>query len=127
MEDHPQPPLGSYRRVQLARYLINYNIGSYRDMKFNEDEQLTDFGLPSEEYAKVLNIGEAFMTSGCKGETMDNACNRPMGNCTPFQASVGHWRNFPITPVEDDMKKIHEQLNDYSHTYEVDDSNFDED
>ena len=127
MEDHPQPPLGSYRRVQLARYIINYDIGSYRDMKFNELEQLTDFGLTPKEYERVLNIGEAFMTSGCKGETIDNACNRPMGNCTPFQASVGHWRNFPIVPEEEDMKRLREQLNDYSLTYEVDESYLDDD
>ena len=126
MEDNPQPPLGSYRRVQLARYIINYDIGSFRDMKFNEVGQLIDFGLTPEEYEKVLTVGEAFMTSGCKGSTIDNACNRPMGNCTPFQASIGHWRNFPIIPNEDDMSKIRDQLSDYSVTYEVDDSNFDD-
>ncbi|MGY5871027.1 MAG: radical SAM protein [Candidatus Thorarchaeota archaeon] len=127
MEDNPQPPLGSYRRVQLARYIINYDIGSFHDMKFNELGQLTNFGLTTEEYEKVLTIGEAFMTSGCSGSTIDNSCNRPMGNCTPFQASIGHWRNFPILPNEDDMSKIRDQLYDYSLTYEVDDSYLDND
>jgi len=127
MEDHPQPPIGSYRRVQLGRYIINYDIGSFSDMKFNDLGQLTNFGLTPGEYERVLTIGEAFMTSGCKGSTIDNACNRPMGNCTPFQASVGHWRNFPIVPNEDDMSKIRDQLYDYSLTYEVDDSYLDED
>jgi biotin synthase len=126
MENTPQPPIGSYRRVQLARYIINYDIGSFNDMKFNELGQLIDFGLPTKEYEKVLTIGEAFMTSGCKGSTIDNACNRPMGNCTPFQASIGHWRNFPIVPNEDDMSKIRTQLSDYSLTYEVDESYFDD-
>ena len=126
MENTPQPPIGSYRRVQLARYIINYDIGSFKDMKFNELGQLIDFGLPTKEYEKVLTIGEAFMTSGCKGSTIDNACNRPFGNCTPFQASIGHWRNFPIAPNEDDMSKIRTQLNDYSLTYEVDESYFDD-
>lgn len=127
MEHHPQPPLGAYRRVQLARYIINYGIGTYQKMKFNELGQLTDFGLITEEYERVLKIKEAFMTSGCKGDTIDNACNRPMGNCTPFQASIGHWRNFPVVPEEDDMKNIREQLNDYSLTYEVADSYLDDD
>jgi biotin synthase len=127
MENNPQPPLGSYRRVQLARYIINYDVGSYSEMKFNGLGQLVDFGLSPEEYERVLNISEAFMTSGCKGGTIDNACNRPMGNCTPFQASIGHWRNFPIVPEEDDMAKIREQLKDYALTYEVDDSYFDDD
>ncbi|MFW9908877.1 MAG: radical SAM protein [Candidatus Thorarchaeota archaeon] len=124
MENHPQPPLGAYRRVQLARYIINYGFGSYRNMKFNDAGQLVDFSLIPEDFEKVLSRNEAFMTSGCKGETIDNACNRPMGNCTPFQASIGHWRNFPIVPDDDDMKKVRAQLNDYSFTYEVDDSSF---
>ena len=49
-----------------------------------------------------------------------------MGNCTPYQASIGHWRNFPITPDDNDMKKIREQLSDYSLTYVVDDSYFED-
>jgi biotin synthase len=122
MEDHPQPPLGSYRRVQLARYIINYEFGSSRKMKFNDLGQLVDFGVNHDEFEKLANSGEAFMTSGCKGDKQENACNRPMGNCTPFQASIGHWRNFPIMPDENDLKKIREQLSDYSLTYEVDDS-----
>ncbi|MHA1949273.1 MAG: radical SAM protein [Candidatus Thorarchaeota archaeon] len=126
LENHPQPPLGSYRRIQLARYIVNYDIGTHRDMKFNDNGQVIDFGLTPDEYERVLNIGEAFMTSGCKGETKENACNRPMGNCTPFQASIGHWRNFPIDPNDDDMRKIQEQLNDYSLTYEVDETYLDD-
>jgi len=127
MEHHPQPPIGSYRRVQLGRYIINYNFGNYRDMTFNELGQLTHYGLSKEDYERVSNIGEAFKTSGCKGDTQENACNRPMGNCTPFQASIGDWRNFPIDPNDDDLSKIHNQLGNYSLTYEVDDSYLDSD
>ncbi|TXT54404.1 MAG: hypothetical protein BAJATHORv1_70104 [Candidatus Thorarchaeota archaeon] len=121
MESLPQPPLGGYRRVQLGRYIINYGHGSFSEMTFNEQGQLTDFGVESSLYDRLVDAGDAFMTSGCRGETMENACNRPFGNCTPYQASIGHWRNFPIQPNEDDIKKIREQLNDYSLTYEVDD------
>jgi biotin synthase len=126
MEDHPQPPIGSYRRVQLGRYIINYNHGNYREMTFNELGQLTHYGLSKEDYERVSNIGEAFKTSGCKGDTQENACNRPMGNCTPFQASIGHWRNMPIDPNDDDMSKILDQLGNYSLTYEVDDTYLDD-
>ena len=126
MEDHPQPPIGSYRRVQLARYLINYDYGSARKMAFNDLGQVVDFGLNPEEFEKLANTGIAYMTSGCKGDTQENACNRPMGNCTPYQASIGHWRNFPITPDNNDVKKIREQLGDYSLTYVVDDSYFED-
>ena len=127
LETHPQPPLGAYRRVQLARYLINYRLGMFKNMKFNNLGQLIDFGIEQEELDGIVSDGEAFMTSGCKGETQENACNRPMGNCTPYQASVGHWRNFPIRPEEDDLVKIREQLNDYSLKYEVGDPFLDDD
>ncbi len=122
MEERPQPPLGAYRRVQLARYIINYNHGTSRDMSFNDRGQIVDFGISKDEVEALVSKGEAFMTSGCKGETKENACNRPMGNCTPYQASIGHWRNFPIEPNEEDLELIREQLQDYSLAYEVDDA-----
>ena len=37
MQHHKQPPIGSYRRVQLARYLINKDITSADRMKFGRD------------------------------------------------------------------------------------------
>ncbi|MHA2140383.1 MAG: radical SAM protein [Candidatus Thorarchaeota archaeon] len=126
LEKHPQPPLGGYRRVQLARYLINYDLGDFKRMNFNDKDQLIDFGVDQAVFDDVVSKGEAFMTSGCKGETIENACNRPMGNCTPFQASIGHWRNFPISLDDDDVTKIRDQLNDYSLTYVIDDSHFED-
>jgi biotin synthase len=124
MEDVPQPPLGVYRRVQMGRYIINYNRGRFDDMTFNPSGQLTSFGLSEEDYEDILTKGEAFMTSGCSGETMDNACNRPFGNCTPHQAAMGHWRNYPITPNADDIELIREQMFHYSLTYDEDETDF---
>lgn len=124
MENTPQPPIGAYRRVQFARYIINYNHGTYENMQFNERGQVIDFGIERDVYESLLQAGNAFMTSGCKGETMQNACNRPFGNCTPYQASIGHWRNFPIRPNEEDISKIREQLKDYSLTYDMDGFDF---
>ncbi len=121
MEDHPQPPIGAYRRIQLARYLINKEIALRSQMSFNGDGQIIDFEIDSEELECVIKTGKPFMTSGCRGETRDNACNRPFGNCTPFQASIGHWRNFPMRPNEDDLSDIRKQLDDYSLSYEMDD------
>ncbi|MHA1909133.1 MAG: radical SAM protein [Candidatus Thorarchaeota archaeon] len=124
MEDVPQPPLGAYRRVQMGRYVINYNRGRFDDMIFNPDGQLTSFGLSEEDYEDILTKGEAFMTSGCSGETMDNACNRPFGNCTPHQAAMGHWRNYPITPNAEDVELVREQMFNYSLTYDEDETDF---
>lgn len=127
MENHPQPPLGAYRRVQVARYIINKELGTSKMMKFNDCEQLIDFGVSPNRLEETVSAGEAFMTSGCRGETMDNACNRPFGNCTPYQAYIGHWRNFPFIPTAEDVEIIRKQLADYSFTYEAADPDFDED
>ena len=48
MEKHPQPELGTYRRIQLARYLINEGIVSARQMSFADDGRLIDFGTDIE-------------------------------------------------------------------------------
>ncbi|MFW9932853.1 MAG: radical SAM protein, partial [Candidatus Thorarchaeota archaeon] len=98
--------------------------GRFDDMIFNTSGQLTSFGIREDEYENLLTKGEAFMTSGCSGKTMENACNRPFGNCTPYQAAIGHWRNYPITPNAEDVELIREQLFDYSFTYDEDETDF---
>ncbi len=104
LQDTKQPPLGQYRRVQLARYIINNGYGRLEDMTFNQFGQLTGFGLNEE---NLVNNGEAFMTSGCPGKDGKTvACNRPFGNERPSQAI----RNFPFPPNEDDICTIKKQL-----------------
>ncbi|NWF96931.1 MAG: radical SAM protein [Candidatus Thorarchaeota archaeon] len=125
MGSSPQPPLGAYRRVQLARYLINEGLAQFSQMSFNEAGQLTDFGVPPTLLEEVIRKGEAFMTSGCSSPSHKYACNRPFGNCTPYQASIGHWRNIPFQPTEEDIDTIRTQIRDYSLEYKVADPEFD--
>ena len=103
MENWPQPHLGHYRRIQLARYIINNHLGQADNMQFNSDGQLTDFGQDLE---KFFEDGEAFMTSGCAGKDGKVACNRPYGNERPSQPI----RNFPFMPTSKDLKLIRKQL-----------------
>ncbi len=116
MQAHPQPPIGKYRRVQLARYLINNGVTSATNMCFDEDGVLRDFDLKGEELVKIVDGGLPFMTSGCPGEKMENACNRPFANCTPYQAYLGLLRNYSFPPNKEDVKLIKKQLSDYSNT-----------
>lgn len=103
LESRPQPCLGHYRRVQLARYIINQNLGRAEEMSFTQVGQLTDFG---QEIAGFLADGRAFLTSGCAGKDGEVACNRPYGNERPSQPI----RNFPFRPAEEDLLAIREQL-----------------
>lgn len=107
LEEYKQPTYGSYRRIQLARYIINEGIGSFDKMKFNEKGQIIDFGIDVKD---IIENGEAFMTSGCPGKDGKVACNRPFGNERPSRPI----RNFPFIPEENDVEMIKEQLLDYT-------------
>ena len=114
MQGQLQPPVGQYRRVQLARYLINKGISRVEEMTFDGGGRVIGLGINKTTLDEVVNSGLPFMTSGCDGKNMENACNRPFSNCTPYQAYVGELRNYPFTPVEEDLKIIRKQLWDYS-------------
>lgn len=114
MQNFPQPPIAKYRRIQLARYLINHGISTVKEMTFDEDERLRGYGVDGEVLGEIIDTGLPFMTSGCRGKTMENACNRPFANCTPYQAYVGELRNYPFQPEKRDVEIIRRQLRDYS-------------
>lgn len=116
MEDHPQPPIGAYRRVQLARYIINKGIARYEDMKFDDEGRIVSFGVEGKVLREIIESGEPFMTSGCSSKYRENACNRPYSNSTPFQALIGELRNYPFPPDRRDIEIIKKQLRDYSKT-----------
>jgi len=103
MEKHPSPPLGQYRRIQLARWVVNESLGSFSQMKFDERGRLIDFGMDVE---PLIHTGEAFMTSGCPGRDGKVACNRPYGNERPSEPI----RNFPFMPEKEDIEEIRRQL-----------------
>jgi biotin synthase len=103
MQNNPQPPLGQYRRVQLARYLINEGIIDINDMQFSPEGQIVDFGLDIVPY---IENGEAFMTSGCPGEDGQVACNRPFGN----ERASEPMRNYPFLPGSEDIGIILPQI-----------------
>jgi biotin synthase len=106
MDTHPQPTYGQYRRVQLARYVINGDYGSYEQMDFNEARQVVGFGVETDE---LVHYGEPFMTSGCPGPDGCVACNRPFGNERPGRPI----RNYAFLPDPEDVALIHYQLQEY--------------
>jgi biotin synthase-related radical SAM superfamily protein len=103
LQDRSQPPLGKYRRVQLARYLINEGIVDAEGMRFSPEGGIVDFGLDIEPW---FSKGEAFMTSGCPGEDGQLACNRPFGN----ERASEPMRNYPFRPDPEDVGRILAQI-----------------
>ena len=104
--DRPQPSMGQYRRIQLGRYLIDEDLGNMNSFTFDSSGRISDFGLPDSELNRVIELGEPFETSGCRGEDGEVACNRPYANSLPGPDI----RNYPFSPRENDIARIKEQL-----------------
>ncbi len=109
MENDVPPPMKSYRRVQLARFLIDSDVLRERDFSFDEHGRITDFGLPRAKLAEFVENGESFRTSGCRGTDNTVACNRPFGNSRPGD----ELRNFPFSPNAEDICTIKTELEEF--------------
>ena len=107
MDHLPATPRDQWRRVQLARYLIDYRGGRVENMRFDEQGRVIDFGLPQSELDKIVGEGIAFRTSGCPGKFRDDvsACDRPYGDSPPSNIA-----SFPFQPGKTDLRRIRRQL-----------------
>lgn len=97
---HPRPNLGSYRRVQLARFLIVNGLSQAESMRFGSDGSIVDFGVSEPLLLKVVNDGKPFLTSGCP------SCNRPFYNEKPS----GPLYNFPRGVRPEELRAIKRDL-----------------
>ncbi len=102
LENMPQPAMETYRRIQLARHLIIHHKTRYENMRFNNEQQITDFGTPKTQLHQVIQEGTAFCTSGCP------ECNRPYYNERPS----GPMYNYPRPPTPQEINQITQQLNE---------------
>jgi biotin synthase len=96
LEDNPQPPVPVYRRVQLARHLIFHGIVRGEDMRFDEKDCISDFGVDREVLIGIIQTGEPFLTSGCPN------CNRPYYNEKPS----GPIYNYPRPLAKEEIAQI---------------------
>ena len=107
MEDVSPPSIGQYRRIQLARYIIDNDIAKGSDMAFDASGRLIDFGVSDKTLNELIDSGYPFITSGCAGKDGKTvACNRPFGNSRPGPDV----RNYPFLPNADDIVRIREQM-----------------
>ncbi|HTY75710.1 MAG TPA: radical SAM protein [Candidatus Nanoarchaeia archaeon] len=94
LEGNPQPKLETYRRMQLARYLIVNALARFEEMIFDEAERLTDFGIGTDALINVVNSGLPFLTSGCVD------CNRPFYNEKPSGPIYNYPRKLKPQEIE---------------------------
>jgi len=101
LADKTQPVHEKYRRIQLARYLILHEKSSYSKMKFNDANQVVDYGITGEELVKIINTGTPFKTTGCP------SCNRPFYNERPGKELY----NYPRDLTSDEILKVKSSIN----------------
>lgn len=100
LEALPRPSVATYRRVQLAHYLIVHGKTSFENMRFNEEERLVDHGVSESTLQQVIETGKPFLTSGCPG------CNRPYYNERPG----GPLYNYPRQLSREEIREIHQKM-----------------
>ena len=106
MKDHPMPAMDHYRRIQLARYLMDEGLSRGTKMTFDASGRIRDFGILREKIDAVIDTGEPFRTSGCEGYDGQVACNRPYANSRPGL----NIRNYPFPPEKEDIHRIRVQM-----------------
>lgn len=110
MEHVAPPAVSRYRRIQLARWLIDHDLTRIDKMDFDEQERIRGFGIDGARLENIIWSGEPFQTSGCPGKDGKVACNRPYGNEKPGPDI----RNYPFPPEKEDLERIVDQLLDYN-------------
>ena len=100
LECSTAPSIQSYRRIQLARYLIVKYLCNYESIQFDSTGRIQGFSLDSDLLKSAIESGEPFRTSGCED------CNRPFYNEKPR----GPIYNYPQKPSLKEMEEIKSQL-----------------
>ncbi len=98
-KDLPPNP-ESYRRVQLARYLLVQGNARLEQMMFDDSGKIVNFGVESAQLEPIVSSGKPFQTSGCPD------CNRPFYNEKPS----GPLYNYPKELNKKDLEEIKKQL-----------------
>jgi biotin synthase len=105
LRDRAPCPAGTFRRIQLARYIIDFDHGRAENMTFDGEGRIQSFGVEPAKLEALIASGRPFMTSGCPGGGMEAACNRPFGDGPPSDI-----RSFPFSLEPEDIAKVKKQM-----------------
>jgi len=106
MAAHPKPTLVRWRRLQLARHLIDEEGYGPERFSFDGEGALAGVKAARSAIEEVVAQGTAFMTNGCPGESGEPGCTRPYGSYRPVEA----FRDYPFVPDTSDLEQIRQQL-----------------
>lgn len=102
-ETRKRPELVSFRKSQLAKFLLDTKKWKISDFTFSNDGKLVSFPIDSIELRKIIAISAPFETSGCPG------CNRPYYTSSPREEQYNYPRK--IKPAE--QEKIFDELKEF--------------
>jgi len=100
LENHSQPQIEGYRRIQIARYLMLDGISRFENMRFDSQDCVENFGIEKNILMHIVRTEAPFRTSGCPD------CNRPYYNEKPS----GPLYNYPKRISHEDLSEIERQL-----------------
>jgi biotin synthase len=103
--DRPKSPMRRWRRIQLAKHLIESEGFGWSQFDFDSDGALTRIdgsGRAGALVDEAVVSGIPFMTDGCPGEGGEPGCTRPFGSYSPSEPV----RDYPWTPATDDLRDI---------------------
>ena len=94
MAEHPKSPLRRWRRIQLAKHLIETEGFGADQFDFDADDNLSVLDGDAEVVERSVASGIPFMTNGCPGAGGEPGCTRPYGSYRPSEPI----RDFPFLP-----------------------------
>ena len=106
MGSHPKSDLTRWRRIQLAKFLLEERGLDRADFGFDDDGVLASISAPRGLVEETIADGYAFMTNGCPGVGGEPGCTRPMGSWRPSESP----RDFPWLPTDSDLREIRAEL-----------------
>lgn len=106
MAEHAKSSVTRWRRIQLAKFLLEEQGIDRRAFRFDDLGMLEAIHAPAELVEKTIADGFAFMTNGCPGVGGEPGCTRPMGSWRPVEPA----RDYPWQPQACDQADIRAEL-----------------
>lgn len=108
--DQPKASITRWRRIQLAKHLIEQAGFRWDRFRFDGEGTLVEtVGAPEGGVGEVeaaVASGVPFMTDGCPGPDGEPGCTRPYGSYRPSEAM----RDYPFQPTPADLDVIRSEL-----------------
>jgi lipoyl synthase len=106
MAVHPKSPIRRWRRIQLAKYLIETEGFTREQFSFDGRGNLVGLDGVAGVIEQSVASGVPFMTNGCPGAGGEPGCTRPYGSYRPSEP----FRDFPFLPEAADLAAIREEM-----------------